>query len=297
MEHQRALFAAGQGRNATAAANRFGSRLEAVGLVERADLTLVGEEHIHVAIHQLLKAVAMAVDTEGIGEGKGHLAAAGARHLGGGDEGALGGIAVPEIALEVEQMGLAHQIKIEVFGLEIHRGAQVGAHRALGIGGHQDQAAGRGGTVVRGGRVELGADGADVVAEDAPELVVAHAADEGGASSELGDAGERVGSGAAGGLEARAHARVEPLGLRLIHQGHRALAEAMVGEEGVIRLHQHVHDGVADADHIERLGGERHAGEREGTGKVRGPGGDNRGREGPVPGYGAVAACSRPLRG
>ena len=106
--------------------------------------------------------------------------------------------------------------------------------------------------------------------KDRAQLVIAHPADEAGPAPQLGDAGQGVGGGAAGGFQARADAGVEPLGLGFIHQGHGALGQAVVIEDVVLGLDQHINNGVADADDIEAgpgggagLGGLRH-GQRTG---------------------------------
>ena len=202
-----------------------------------------------MTIDQFEEAGAVPINAEGIGEAEGHLAAALPHHLGGGDEGPLGRLTVPEIALQVEKLGLGHQIEIEVFRFQIHRGSQIGAHGALGIGTHQDQTTGRGGSAGGSGCIEAGADGTDVMGED---------------RTELGDAGQGVGRRAAGGFQAGAAGRVELLGPGLIDQGHRALGELVGVEKAVIGLDEHIDDGVADRDNIERLAGveQGHAGFR-----------------------------------
>ena len=196
----------------------------------------------------------MALHAEGIGEAQRHLSAVGAGHFSGGDEGALGLITVPEVTLEVEHLGLGHHLQIEIAGIEPNRGTQIGAHRALGIRGHEDETAGRGRAFRGGRRVEAGAHRADVVGKDAAKLVVAHPADEAGAAAQLRNTRQGVGGGAAGGFQAGANAGVEPLGLRFIHQGHGALGEFQVVELVVVGMHEHVNDGVADADNVEGFG-------------------------------------------
>ena len=146
-----------------------------------------------MAIHQLLEAGAMAIHAEAIGEGEGHLAAAAAHHLGCGKKGPFGLLAVPQVTLQVEHLGLAHQVEVEVGRIQAHRGAQVGAHGALGIGGDQDQAAGRGGAALGRGGFEASSNRPDVVGEDRTELVVANPANEAGPPPQLGDAGQGVG--------------------------------------------------------------------------------------------------------
>jgi hypothetical protein len=89
------------------------------------------------------------------------------------------------------------------------------------------------------------------MAENAAELVIPDAADETGASAELRDAHHRVGDRSTGGLEARSTGLVESFGLLFIDQRHAPFLEAVFSDETVVRLHQNVNDGVADANDIE----------------------------------------------
>ena len=79
-------------------------RVEVRYLVERADLRLVGEEHVDVVLDQIEEGRAMPVHAEGIGEGQRHLASGGMRDAGGDPEGLLGRRRVEEIALEVQDL-------------------------------------------------------------------------------------------------------------------------------------------------------------------------------------------------
>ena len=146
-----------------------------------------------MAIHKLQEAVAVALHAEGIGEAEGHFSPVGPRHFSGGDEGLFGVIAVPQVALQVEHLGLGHHLQVEVCGIQAHRCPEVGAHGALGIGGDQDQAAGRRGSCGGRWRFEAGAHRANVVGKDRPKLVVPHPANEAGPAAQLGDARQGVG--------------------------------------------------------------------------------------------------------
>ena len=227
-----------------------------------------------MAIHQFKEAFAMTIDAEGIGEGKGYLAATGTHRGGRRQEGLFGRFAVPQVALQVENFRLGHQIQVQVPGVQAHGSPQIGAHRALGIRGDQNQAAGGGGATGRCGGVKAGTHRSNVVGENRPQLVIAHPADEGRLAAQLGNAGQGVGGGTTGGFQSRAQAGVKPFGRNLIDQGHGALAQAMFLKEAVVGLDQHVHDGVADADHIKipvkrqqavggREAGGAHGGRRE----------------------------------
>ena len=208
-----------------------------------------------MAIDQLQKTGPVPIDAEGVRKAESHLAAALAHHLGGGDEGPLRGFAVPEVALQIEQPRLAHQIEIEILGLQAHRSPQVRAHGALGIGADQNQAAGRGGSRGSWRGVEPGSHRADVVSKDRAKLIIPHPADEGGPATKLGNAGQGVGRRSTGGFEARPTGGVEPLGLALINEGHGALGEGVIGEKAVVGLDQNINDGVADGHDIKALVG------------------------------------------
>ncbi len=49
----------------------------------------------------------------------------------------------------------------------------------------------------------------------------------------------------------RPHLAVERLGARFVDQGHRALGELFLLDEGFVGLGKDVDDGIADADDIE----------------------------------------------
>ena len=66
------------------------------------------------------------------------------------DQGGLGRRQVPQVALAEHHLGLGHEVLVHVVGPDQAGRAQAGAHRALGVAGHEDQAAGRGRAV--GGR-------------------------------------------------------------------------------------------------------------------------------------------------
>src|SRR5579864_1483451 len=62
----RAALATRQHGDVAVAAYRLGRELEMLGLVERADFALVGEEHVDVAIDQLAEIGAVAIDAKWI---------------------------------------------------------------------------------------------------------------------------------------------------------------------------------------------------------------------------------------
>ena len=80
-------------------------------------------------------------------------------------------------------------------------------------------------------QVKVGADRLHVVGKDLAKLVVRHLADEGGAAAEAGDPGDGVAGRAAGGLDRRAHARIERRRAGVVDQHHRALDQALARQE------------------------------------------------------------------
>src|SRR3954451_17773557 len=103
------------------------------------------------------------------------------------DEGVLGVLGVPEIALEVDDAGRGDLGRVDVGGRQVLRGAEIGVHGALAVVSHQDVGAAGRRTVLRRGRVEGDAGRADVVDVELPDLVVLYLADIGGARTEAAD--------------------------------------------------------------------------------------------------------------
>ena len=229
--------------------------VEVVDLEQRADFHVVGEQQIDVAADQFNERVAVAVDAERIGQRERDLAPRAVRHARGLQEGRLGLRRVPEVALQIGHLGAPDHVRVQVLGHQVDRGAQIGAHGALGVGGDEDQAARGRRPLGRRRGLEGNAGGPDVVPEDAAQLVVAHLADEGAAPAERSQPRHGVGRRAARDLDRRAHGGVERLGARAVDQGHGALGQVLGLEEGLVGLGQHVDDGVADADDVEGLVG------------------------------------------
>ena len=99
-------------------------------------------------------------------------------------------------------------------------------------------------------------DGADIVGEVAADFVGLHLADIGRAAAERGDADDAVGHRPARNDRRGAHDAVKPLRLRLVDQAHRALVQVVGDEEIILGTGEHVHDGVAEAEHV--VAGRRH---------------------------------------
>src|SRR5262249_3862374 len=130
------------------------------------------------------------------------------------------------------------------------RRAQIGVHRPLAVGRHQDVTAPGRGTVGRKRRGKRHLGGPNIVRKGAAEPVVLHLAEENRARAEARDADDRVGGGPAGYLDGGAHRCVDRLGAGFIDQLHAAFVHAVADEEIFFGARDHVHDGVADADDI-----------------------------------------------
>ena len=72
-----------------------------------------------MTVHQLKKALSVAIHTEAIGEGQSDLSAGGTTSLRGRDEGPLGCRAVPELPLEIEHFRLLHHREVEILRFKL----------------------------------------------------------------------------------------------------------------------------------------------------------------------------------
>ena len=226
--------------------------IEIAGLEQGGDLAFIGEENIDRAIgHEVEEFRPPAMHTEGIGEGQCDPAAG---VMGGLDRLAEGGLAigrVPEIALEIGDLGFCHQGGIDIIRPEADACAEIGRHGALGIRRHHDQAARGGRAIGRGRRVEGDPDRPDIMAEHFAQAVVAHPADEGRRAAEAGKPRHRVRRRTAGGFDAGLHLAVETVRLGIVDQGHGPFHQAGAVEEGLIRRGQNIDNGIANPQDIE----------------------------------------------
>ena len=252
---QRALLAACDDRALHILPQLRQRRLE-IGLVQRGQLSLIGEDQVdHALAHQLEEFRPVAKDAEGIGQGERHGAAGLMGDVGRLEEGLLCRRRIPEIAFQIGHACARHRSRVDIGRREVLRRAEIGVHGALAIRRHQDEAARRGRPVIRGRGGVGDAGGADVMGEDAAQLVVAHLADEARAAAQRGDADHGVGGRTAGNLHAGAHVAIDRPGARLVDERHAALRHGVPVEKGFLGTGDHVDDGIAEADHIELLGG------------------------------------------
>ena len=242
---------AGQCRDRDVAAHGRGGFGKVGGLVERADLGFVGEEDVDMSVDEVAKRLAMAPDAERVGEAERHLAPGGMGDRRGLAKRLLRLRRVEQIAFEIGDLAGDDHVGVDVGGPEFGAGAEIGVHRALPVGGDEDQAARRARAARRRRRIEAYADRGDVVAVDLPQEVVAHLADIGAGAAERGEAGHRVADRAARDLDRRPHHLVERLGARRVDQGHRPLDERLTREKRLFGMGDHVDNRIADADDVE----------------------------------------------
>ena len=188
-----------------------------------------------------------------VGERDGHHPAGAPGQARGLGEGAPRGLGVEQVTLKIYDLGALDDRGVHVIGGELGRGAQIGTHGALAVGGDVDQRAGRGWAAKQGRGVEVGADGAHVVGEDVAQLVLGHLAHIGCAAAEAGDAGDGVAGRAPRGLNARGHLAVQLHAARFVDQHHGALVQGVGREEVVGRRGDHIDDGVADGGDVVKV--------------------------------------------
>ena len=173
-------------------ADRCHGGSEIVRLVQRADFGLVGEENVDMTVDEAAKRGAMPPDAERVGKAQRHLAS---RRMGGRRgfaKGLLRERRVEQIAFEVCDLRRGDHVGVDVGGPELDAGAEIGVHRALPVGRHEDQTARRARTGGGGRRVEAHPGRGNVMAIHLSEEVVSHLADIGAGATERGDPGHRV---------------------------------------------------------------------------------------------------------
>ena len=111
---------------------------------------------------------------------------------GGFAEGFLGQGRVEQIAFEIGDPGGSNHVRIDIGGPELDAGAEIGAHRPLSVGGDEDQATRRAGTVGHRRCLEPHPDRGNVVPKHLAEEVVAHLTDISAAAAQRRDPGHRV---------------------------------------------------------------------------------------------------------
>ena len=221
-----------------------------VDLVQRHQLVLVAEQHVDLVGHERPEVVAVAVDAERVAERQRHQSAVGVGDLRSMTERSLGLVAVEQVALHVQHRAGRDRGVVDVGGVQQRRHAEVGVHRAFGVGGDDDDAAARGRLRVGLTGTELHADGTQVVAEHLAELVVADLADVRGPAAEAGDAAHGVRRRAAAHLDRTAQGPVDVQRAIGVDQRHRPLHQVVLVDEVVVGVGDDVDQSVADADDV-----------------------------------------------
>ena len=139
--------------SAAACARRL---LERVGLVQRDDLGLVGEQDVDESRTSVEELGAVAVDAERIRQGERHLPPGLGRDLRRLPEGGLGLGPVEQVAFEIEDARGADELGVDFAAAELRAHAEKGVHGALAVRRDQDQAArSRLAASLRGGVVKV----------------------------------------------------------------------------------------------------------------------------------------------
>src|SRR6476646_7318121 len=212
---------------------------------------LIGKYYIDGAFaDQIKKFPAIAVDTECIGQCQRDTAPGLVGDLRRLDECFFRLWRVPQIAFEVGDRSISDLRLIDVARLQVLRGPQVCVHGSLAVRRHHDVAARCRRTATCRTGVEGDIGGADIVSEDAAEIIVLDLADKGRLRAEARDADDGVCRRPTRTFHCRAHCGVDCLRARLIDQSHRTLVHALRDQEIVLGAGDDVNDSVADTKYI-----------------------------------------------
>ena len=161
-------------------------------------LALVGEDQIDgLLANELKKLAAIAVDAEGVRQRERNEPAGAMRDPGRLEECLLGAWRIPQVALEIGDLGGRDHVGIDVVGMQILRGAQERVHGALAVRRDQNEAA-RSRRAVGGRRcLEGDAGRANVMREHTAKLVVLDLAHERRPRAEARDPDRGIGGRAA----------------------------------------------------------------------------------------------------
>ena len=204
----------------TILAQRLQGAIKILRQVKRLDFSFIGKDDIDVLADEFEKALAVALDAEGIGECDRREPAGLARDFRRQLEGLLGFRPVPEIAFHVGDPGGGDDFLVDIGHSQMHAGAEIGVHGALALGRDQNKGARRGRAIRCGLGFKAHALGPHVVGIDAAELIGLHLAEIGRLAAEGSHTRGGVSGRAAGNLDGRPHAGIERLGARLIDQVH-----------------------------------------------------------------------------
>ena len=210
-------------------------------------------------LDQLEERAPMPVDAEGVGQGQRHLPPRRMGERRRRAERLLGVGGIEEIALEIDDPGPGDQAHVDVGLAEMDGGPEKRPHGPLGVGRDEDEAAAGGGAVGGARSVVEHSRRAKVVAEDLAELVIADLAHVFPTPAEGGHADDGIGGRAAGDLHPGTGGLVELPRPRFVDQAHGSLHQPETRHHLVGGVAQHVHQRVADTQHVE-LGRLSHGG-------------------------------------
>lgn len=142
-DDDRPPLTAGQGRDLAVPSHALERGVEVVDLVERADLGLVGEQHVDLVLDEGAELRAVPLDTERVGQRERDRAARVTRRCGCLPDGVLGRRLVPEVALEVRHLSTGDDTGVDVLRTDERRRAEVRALGALRVRCHHHEAAAR----------------------------------------------------------------------------------------------------------------------------------------------------------
>ncbi|KMS94598.1 hypothetical protein BVRB_019780, partial [Beta vulgaris subsp. vulgaris] len=134
-------------------------------------------------------------------------------------DGILGKWRVPEVTLEIRDLGIGNHLRLDIVRPKFDAGAEIGVHRALAVFGDEDHRA-------CGRRYRS-------------------------LAPKAGNAGGRIAGAAARGFEGWPHAGIEKLGAVRINQVHGTLDDAVVNQKSVVATRDNVHDGIANRQNVE----------------------------------------------
>ena len=249
-EHDRSGCAAGEERQLAFLAYALHRVVEVLDLVQRQDLSLVGEEDVDGLRDELAELLSMTLDAEPVREREGNLVASVVRDGHRLADRSLAVLRIPQVPLAVRDASVADARGVDVVAGERAGDAERRVHRAMRIGRHHDQRP-TGRFAVRGGRyVEVDPSGPDVVHEHIAHLVVPDLADERRLAPERGDGDCGVGRRAPRRLDRGAHGRVQLVGPLGLDERHRVLLEIVADQERIRSVADDVDDRVAQRQHV-----------------------------------------------
>ncbi len=238
-------------RERTVATDRGDRGFEVLGFVERAEFVLVREENVDLVLDERTEVVAMAVDAEAVGQRERHLPPGAMGDARGVTKGLLRVVAIEEIALHVEHPSGGDHTLVDVDRPQVGRHSEIGVHRPLSIGCHDDDAApGRNAIEVSPGG-EMNTDGTQVVPEHVTEIIGTDLPDVGRRTPETGHTTHGVGCRATAHLDGGPECSVQmqrPIG---VDESHGSLDESLLLDEIVVSWRDHVDECIADTHDVE----------------------------------------------